>query len=102
MAQPFEKRELEITVLKIFHESGDKAEKSGKFTLQITVYNNRYCKLEKKQETLWYTDEGEERISHKVKGLSLNDFEILVKNQNEIRKIMGQYERSFQDPMFKD
>lgn len=95
-------KQIEATVLKIFSESGDKSEKMGKQTIQITVYNNRYAKLEKKQLSEWTDDDGNLRESHKIKGFSLFDFEILLKNQEEIKKIMGQYERSFQDKLFKD
>jgi hypothetical protein len=75
-------KEITVTVLKVLSE---KTTSRGTNRVRIVQYNNGAPQLEKRE--FWVDDSDEEKPG-KAKGLTLDDFEILMENADEIKKLL--------------
>ena len=98
----YQRKELEVSVLKVFSSKGEEKSKYGKTELRLVVYNSKYCRLEKRLSGEFETEDGETKRYSKMKGLDLGDVETILANADHICTSMKQFEASKQDKLFKD
>lgn len=75
-------REVTCEVVKVLNETKSRGDT---IRLQIVRWNNGKPMLEKR--SYWYTEDDQERTG-KAKGLTFQDFDIIVQNADEIKTIM--------------
>ena len=75
-------KEITVDVLKVLSE---KNTSRGTTRLRIVKYNNGSPQLEKRE--FWMDDEDQEKPG-KAKGLTLEDFELLLESSEEIQRLL--------------
>ena len=77
-----EKKEIKVTVLKVLSE---KTTSRGTNRMRIVQYNESKPQLEKRE--FWVNEEDQE-MPGKAKGITAEDFEVLMQNAEEIKKLL--------------
>jgi hypothetical protein len=75
-------KEITVNILKILSE---KKTSRGTNRMRIVQYNEGSPQLEKRE--FWVNDEDQE-MPGKAKGMTAEDFEVLIQNAEEIKKLL--------------
>jgi hypothetical protein len=91
-------KKIDLKVLKMYHEGQSRG---NKVRLQVVSWNNRTPVLEKREFWVDATDTGPNPVEKpgKMKGLNIDDLEVIEQNIEEIKKFLEEEVSSGKPPL---